>query len=539
MKRKKENRADSFAVSCRSVTSTVISLFLLAVTVGLPLVYDDSYFNILETKFKWFSGSALLMLGVLAVFGLVMLLIDFKEFQGVHAKKLFSGLSPKNWKSTFGVADAAVLIFWLVSAVSTLQSRYRYEAFWGNEGRYSGLFLMTLYVVMYFVVSRFWKFQEWVVHLFLLAGMLVCGLGITDYFRMDLLSFRVRIKPEQAYIFISTIGNINTYTAYVALVMGTAAGMFALSEKRWVQIWSYLCMTVSFMAIIMGSSDNAYLALAALFAFMPLVLFRRKSGVVRYLVMLSTFVTVIQIIDFINHAYENTVLGLDSLFWVMADLPGLLPVTVALLGLTAAAYVLLIKKKPEKDELDAKVRWVWIACLLVAFAGGVYMFIDANVLGNGARYGSFANYLVFNDDWGTNRGYVWRKSMEAYGKFSFSHKLFGYGPDTFGILTTKSVFSDMIDVTGQIFDNAHNEYLQYLLTIGPIGLLAYLVFLVSVCRRMLYCNLKREYVVACAFAVICYCFQAVVNLNLPITAPLLWGMLSIGIAAVRACDAEK
>lgn len=41
------------------------------------------------------------------------------------------------------------------------------------------------------------------------------------------------------------------------------------------------------------------------------------------------------------------------------------------------------------------------------------------------------------------------------------HKLFGYGPDTFGILTTQKFFGDMIDTTGLLFDNAHNEYLQF------------------------------------------------------------------------------
>ena len=51
---------------------------------------------------------------------------------------------------------------------------------------------------------------------------------------------------------------------------------------------------------------------------------------------------------------------------------------------------------------------------------------------------------------------------------------------------------------------------------------------------MLKGNIKKEYAIACAWAVICYCFQAMVNLNLPITAPLLWGMLSMGIAIMRS-----
>lgn len=94
-----------------------------------------------------------------------------KEFQGEHVKKLFASLKPANWKQTFRFADTAVLIFWLASAISTLQSEYLYESFWGNEGRYSGLFLMTLYVVMYFVVSRFWRGNKLVMQAFFAADL--------------------------------------------------------------------------------------------------------------------------------------------------------------------------------------------------------------------------------------------------------------------------------------------------------------------------------------------------------------------------------
>lgn len=540
---------DPFADSCASIISGVISVFLLVLVVGLPLYLHNSYFDILEAKYKWYYGSFLAMLAIVLVLSLVMLGIDFKEFGGDHAKELFSALKPANWKKTFHPADAAVVVFWLAALISTFQSEYFYESFWGNEGRYSGLFLMTLYVVMYFIVSRFWKFRGWMVNAFLLAGLIVCLIGITDYFQMDIFGFRVRIKPSESAIFTSTIGNINTYTAFVALVMGAAAGMFVTTEKRMELIGAYVCLFVSFMAIIMGCSDNAYLALGALFAFMPLMLFRSREGVTRYLVMVSTFATVIQCIDSINHKYEGIVLGLDSLFKIVANLPGLMVLVLALWAVTIAVYVIFKRnaavgteknvQKQMADELSPILRRVWIIFLAAAFIIIAFLVVDANVLGHGERYSSLANYLVFNDEWGTSRGYIWRKSMEAYGKFPLKHKLFGYGPDTFGILTTDKFFGDMINATGLVFDNAHNEYLQFLLTIGPIGLIAYWVFLVLSCRRMLHCAAGKKYAAACMFAVICYCFQAAVNLNLPITAPLLWGMLSMGGAAARFDSLEK
>lgn len=557
------NRTDSFAETCAAIISGVISVFLVVAVVAVPLIYDNSYFNILETKYKCFYMSVLVMLAVLLVLSIVMLVVDLKEFQGEHVKRLFASLKPVNWKQTFRLADAAVLIFWLASAVSTLQSEYLYESFWGNEGRYSGLFLMTLYVVMYFVVSRFWRGNKLVMQAFFAAGLIVCYIGITDYFQLDILHFRGHVKPEQSTIFTSTIGNINTYTAYVALVMGAAAAMFA-TAKGWLKTcWYYLCMVVSFFAIIMGCSDNAYLALGALFALLPLLVFRNRQGVVQYLAIIATFATVIQCIDYINQTYADMVIGLDSLFQILVTLPGLLAIVALLWCLTAVAAIYFRKREKadvaallaggkEKPEKKAKITLVriWLVVIILSVAAVVVMLIDANALGHGARYGSLGSYLVFNDNWGTKRGYIWRKSLELYAAFPVMHKLFGFGPDTFGIMTTQLFMKDMVGTTGLVFDTAHNEYLQYLLTIGPIGLLAYLVFLFGNGWKMAKYWLSQNIqipktigaagvsaesacVIGCLFAVICYCAQALVNLNLPITTPVMWVLMSVGVASSR------
>ena len=524
---------DSFSTTCSSIVSGVISFFMLALVTVFPLIYDKAYFNILETKYKCFYMTILAMMAVLLVLSIVMMVVDFNEFQGEHTKKLFSALAPKNWRTTFHVADAAVLVFWIACLISTLQSEYLYEAFWGNEGRFSGLFLITLYVAAYFIVSRFWRLKGWVVQAFLIIGLIVCYIGITDYFQLDILHFRGRIKPEQSTIFTSTIGNINTFTAYVALVMGAASALFA-TNKGWIKsIWYYICMVVSFFAIIMGCSDNAYLAIGALFVFLPFILFKSKDGVVRYLMILATFATVIQCIDYINQAFAEMVIGLDSLFKVLVNFGGLVFVVIVLWSLVVLAWFALKAIKGGSNELGNFLVHIWLGIIAVGVLAVCFALYDANALDNGSRYGSLSSYLVFNDHWGTNRGYIWRKSLELYKEFPFMHKLFGYGPDTFGILTTRYILPEMNSVTGQTFDSAHNEYLQFLVTIGPIGLVSYLVFLAGSVWQMVKGWLKNPYVIGCMMAVLCYVFQALVNLNLPIATPLMCLLLAAGVGAVR------
>lgn len=534
----KRDKSATFSETCASIISGVIGFFILILVLVFPLIYDKSYFNILETKYKCYYVSILGMLIVVLVLALVMLIIDRMEYKGAHAKALLVKLLPRSWKTTFQLQDVAVLVFLLVAVISTLQSDYVFEAFWGNEGRFTGLFLLMLYVSAYFVISRFWNVKSWYLELFLFSGMIMCVIGITDYFQLDVLDFRRGIKPEQSTMFTSTVGNINTYTAYVGLVMGLAAAMFTTSKKTLHTVWYGTCMVISFFAIIMGCSDNAYLALGALFAFLPFFLFKSKEGVRRYLVVLALFVTAIQGIDLINQNFSHMVIELDSLFRVLVNFGGLLPLMFILWAAVAGLYYWHRKEPQTQDELGSRYVSAWLGLLAVVAVVICYVLYDANVTGNSERYGALGRYFVFDDSWGTSRGYIWRKSIELYREFPLMHKLFGYGPDTFGILTTNEIKFDMINATGQVFDSAHNEYLQYLVTIGPIGLVAYVTFLVSSGIHMMKRSMQNPYIIGCCVAVLCYGVQALVNLNLPIATPIMWLLLSIGMAAGRKREVQ-
>ncbi|WP_277408479.1 hypothetical protein [Lacrimispora xylanisolvens] len=207
---KTEKNSDIFSESYASIINVVISFFTILLILVFPLIYNNSYIDILVFKYQFYWGCVVAMLALCLVFSIIMLVIDISKNGGGECTRLFfSRLLPKNWRKTFCSADIWVILFWIMLVISTLQSDYFYESFWGNEGRYSGLFLLTLYVATYFMISRFWKVKVWILDLFLLSGLGVCYVGITDYFRMDILNFRYNIAPEHWDIFTSTIGNIN------------------------------------------------------------------------------------------------------------------------------------------------------------------------------------------------------------------------------------------------------------------------------------------------------------------------------------------
>lgn len=509
-----------------NIGQTVIAgIFVILILCLFPLVYTDFYFNILETKYFFYCGCVIITVVCMFIYSLSGGLGQtIAYWNGWNLKKFAKNLSVPDW---------AVLAFWLIAAVSTLSSKYKFESFWGNEGRFTGLFLLSLYVMAYFCVTRFFKLKRWYLDAFLAAAMLACLFGITDYFNLNLLHFRDNMKPEQYSMFVSTFGNINTYTAYVGMVSAVAFILFAVEKKTMRTVWYYVCMVVSFFAIIMGNSDNAYLALAALFGFSPLYLFGKKEGVRRYLVMLASFLTVTQCIDWINTSYGDSVVGVESAFNIIVQFDGLHYVVLGLWILAAVWYAFDYVTKNSWEIQGNWLRGCWLGVIGLVVLAVLFLIYDCNVSGNAGRYGSLGSYLYFNDEWGTNRGYIWRIAMENFAKFSPWQKIVGFGPDTFGIITVTNNKMDMYERYGEIFDSAHNEYLQYLVTVGIAGVAAYVVFLGSVLVRACKKAAGNPMVMAVVFAVICYGAQAFVNLNLPIATPIMWLMIMMAMAECR------
>lgn len=492
---------------------------VLLVLCVLPLVYDDFYFNMLETKYRFYYTSMLiagaLLLLVILVYGGVG-----KEKENV----------PGAWWKHLSITDWGMTVFLVVSILSTLFSQYKFESFWGNEGRYSGSFLILIYGMVYLIITRFFRMRKWYLDAFLAVAIFVCLFGITDYFQMDLLGFKERMASEQLNMFTSTLGNINTYTAYVGMVLGVAIALFA-TDKGWSKTcFYYVTMVIGFFAIVLGTSDNAYLALGAIFAFLPCFLFRSRSGIKRYVVIVATFFTVVQCVDWINTGMPDAVLGISGIFSIISRYRHLVYIVVGLWGVAAVLYLVDYVKKPATDFVGSWLRNIWCALLLALVVSVVWMLYDANVTGHAERYAELSNYLVFNDAWGNNRGVAWRLGLEEYGKFPLIQKLVGYGPDTFGIIMVENRKSEMVNIAAQIYDSAHNEYLQYLVTVGILGLISYVTLVSSALVKAIKNAKDSPYLLGVVFAMICYLAQAVVNISLPITTPIFLMFLMIGVA---------
>ena len=269
------------------------------------------------------------------------------------------------------------------------------------------------------------------------------------------------------------------------------------------------------------------------------------------MISVATFFTVIQCIDWINGAFADTVIGIDSAFNLIANLR-FLPVIVLVLWILAGVVsVWTLRKKPvsagggsagaaqavSDDRMGKWLVYAWIGVIALVIGTVAFVFYDANIAGHADRYDMIRSYVVFNDAWGTSRGYVWRRSIDLFmNNLTPLQQLFGYGPDTFRLLMQYYYDGKRMEGRRVVYDSAHNEYIHYLVTVGIVGLLAYVTYLGSAIVRLCRGMKDRPEVVAVTFAVIAYSVQAVVNINIPIATPIIYQLLYMGLSSIQKRD---
>lgn len=525
-----------------SIAAGIAAVYVLVMLCVFPLYTNDMYFDVLSARFTFYWVGTFLTGLLFVLLFIVYLLIDWKENQGVNSREQLAMLKPGRLVKHLRPTDWCFLALIGIMLISMIGSGYPYETFWGNRGRYQGLLCWLMYAVEYIFITRFYRYKPWHLKAFLFAGMLVCLWGITDFFRLDLFGFLENVGNAQKNTFVSSVGNINTYTNLTAVIFAVSSLQFITDRKAPAFIFDYVVMLISSMACIMGVSDNVVFAYAGFFAAVPFWAWRTRRGILRYLIVLATAVAAIAVTGgVVNAGIDNISLYIGGSFFISLGQSGMLAGAAVLLMLVAVAFLgvnLYQSRKQGSNLLDRETtRAVRIAWSVFCVAGAVAVIaaiVDANTGGHPDFWAPYANAIIFNDDWGTHRGHNWRLAWNYYTESaSVFEKLFGHGPDTYYMITMDNYFAEMTRKYGEVYDSAHNEYLNYLMTIGLTGVIAYVSWIVTQIRSMLKTAAKQPAAAACGFALLTYAAQAVINIAIPITLPVVFTVAYMGLAMGR------
>ncbi|MBQ4158537.1 MAG: O-antigen ligase family protein [Clostridia bacterium] len=500
------------------------SLFAFLIMLVHPLIYDDYFFNINRFKFAFLSYAA---------FGSLIAYL----FLCLARRRALSGQTYLPFKLT--LADWGMAGFVLTALVSCVLSDDPFSAFTGDEGRLSGLVFILAMGAVYIIVSRAPAAGKWAVRGLLISGAAASALGILNFFYVDPLNFYERLSAKSTEGFISTIGNTNFFGAFLCLYMGAAAAMM-FSSNMLVRAQMAVHLALGAGAVIASRSDGALLAplLSMLFAFVCGVKGRRQLGCA-CLTASSVFTGFFIVASFM---YMNPASFIRMEPNAINTL-GEKPVFAALLALLFAAPAFALIRAGEKmyrKRTVALIRKLIAFFLILAAALSFALMIYFTFIRPDFELTGAMRLFRFHDKWGSNRGGVWVRSLKLWGESDLRVKLVGFGPDLLKKPLADAYGQEIIEYCNLSFDNAHNEMIQYLLTLGACGLLSYLALLAGSAKRMLKRISQDPYALSQLFACGVFFVHSLVNVNQPITTPLMFMLLSASVSASeKRCDKMK
>ena len=470
-------------------------LYAAAVLIWLPW-YTGGYLQLAQDKLAAFLGVTILAGALLAV---------------VAPEKM----TVTHWKKQ----GRAAAIYAAFTLVSVLLSGNVIAALWGSGGYLGGLVLPAAGLLGCMGTAVFLEDAECLALPFVVSGAGVTLLGIVNNFGADPLNFRAAIEPSQYNLFFSTIGNADYLSAYLCLWLPMALYRFADGKTAGERVSAFVCAEIGFFGMASLDSGLTALGLTGAAFLLLLVVPLTVGALARYALLAAGW------------AAAQFAMGALSARWPLlrtehpfAALGRPLPAAVVIVICLLAAVLCTrcARHDPAKTSVTAQ-RIVCAAAVLLAAA------LFAAVNGFGVSLGGLDNFLKMGPDWATGRGAIWADAWCCFIHGTPLQILFGRGPGMLRAALTE--MGDALPYAAADTIGAHNEYLELLLTVGVVGLAAYLFFLGTVLhtvRQDLAAAPQKRGWLFCALA---YAVQAVFNNRVAAVFPVFLVLLGVLTAA--------
>ncbi|MGE5474747.1 MAG: O-antigen ligase family protein [Ignavibacteriales bacterium] len=464
-------------------------LIFLALAIVLPAYILVLY--LLFDGFYWKAFALYCCTAILVILGVIKIVSEKIKIRKEHIYSILP-----------------VVVYLLAVIISTLLSPYSAKAIWGQWLFHEGAITLVCYGII-FIAARF-LINSYSRLKFILASICIWTIIIIidSIARYDIHS-KITFYLMMFYILIAVIfkylipqnskfGRVSKYIWITALVLFIDAGIRAWLTTPDIKFPIYEGGTFG---------HRNYLASFFTLIFLPAVAgyfysIKKKTNIIFYLLSCIFFCVLI-----LNHTRSS---------WVGN-------------GIGFMLFIVLGK---------GKISFKKLAILFFSFIIiiGVVNFSNGNLIST--RFNTMVNDVKLLADKGSDKTYVgttryriWELSIPLIPK----HLLFGIGPDMFERIFPQQEYRDSVAPQYRgTAANAHNEYLNMILNLGIIGLLAYFWIILSIFKKYFrfYKNFGIEninrYILLGVFCGWCaYLIQAFFNNSVVSTSPTLWAMMGI------------
>lgn len=443
----------------------------------------------------------------------------------------------KNNISAITTTQIFALGFLLVNFISALLSPYgglvnskgQSMVFFGGDAinsssRCEGLIFTLIYVVIFLLGSVYGKLCNITALVVALTLIAMSGIGLVQQFGWNIfdICYKSLFESGGAAMFVSTIGQFNIYSIAATILLSFCGGCVLL-EKR----LNIFTRAVCLVAFTMGLTLNLWLDVSAgklafaiaMFVVFPYMIAKpatRKGAVSLAIGTVAALWFNKCVISFypkeLTFKYDiDFSLGKKYLFLIFV----LIAVRVALQFFN--------------EIIDHKFITPAIYGMALIFGLMTLYYFKNNYISTDEQFNLFNELSALSKGElvatsGTYRLANWYASMEIVKEFPW----FGSGPGTFyRAFTDYSLSIYRIYRPGYWVDLAHNDYVQYLATIGIVGIVAYMGFLATILYRAARRAAKNPAIVALVFAVVMFMVQNFFIFSLVATAPTFFVILGL------------
>lgn len=433
-----------------------------------PLFYNNGYFNLGEAKFSYFRTYTLIYLAVSIAAGGFYLIIHVYD---IPWKSLLRNTS---W------VDRFVLLYMIALLLSYICSDYKEVSLWGFQGWYMGLIPQLMFIAVYFFISRFFRFSKAIYWIILAPSAFAFLIAILHRFTIDPLGLYVNISDYDRLLFLSTVGQATWYSSYMCVTLPVGMVLFWHKDSNQCRNLLGIYCLLGFGTMVTQNSDSAFIGIGAVFLVLFCCSFQSNLQFKRFLQLLILCIVSMRVIGLLQILFPHRVPGLDSLSIFLSQHP----MWWLVLTLLVVFYFFWNKKSSGHTQIQKyKIIRGLILALIVFSIPAILALIYITTTGrlpDGLRFLEQVEYLNFNNRWGNGRGFSWKYSVSMFQEFNWLQRFFGCGPDAFESYSYPK-HAEFLNSwwKAAVLANAHNEWLNSVLTVGIIGATAYIGIFLS------------------------------------------------------------
>ena len=205
-----------------------------------PFYAPGGYMNIGDVKYEFFRNVSL------AVAAVVLLL-------SVVARRDWAVINYRQMSVTDWFAGG----YFVTILLSYLCSGYKEDALWGFQGWYMGVITQMIFILLYFLFSRYFQYDLRWIGVWLLAAAAVFLLGICNRYSI----YPIAMEGQKV-TFISTLGNINWFCGYWSVIAPIGITLYWCSDRMWVRTAAGIYSVIAMMSGVTQGSESAYIVVA-------------------------------------------------------------------------------------------------------------------------------------------------------------------------------------------------------------------------------------------------------------------------------------